>query len=185
MTARLVASTQPDVVLVEVPVLEAGGQALFSVLDELPRPPRVILLATRADEVQVLGALRRGAWGVVLTDAAPAHLARSIRTAAGGQAWVDRETVTRLLQSIHRARPDASVPGAPHLTPRALEIVCEVADGATNGDIARKLGLSPQTVKNHLLQIFDKVGVSSRLELALYAVNHALVDANRTKVPSP
>lgn len=183
MAARQVVTTRANVLLLDLQVLASDGQALFARLRDLPGKPRVILLSTRADERHVLDALRRGAWGVVLKDASPGHLVRSIRTAAGGEAWVDRETVSRLLESIHRPRAAAPAIGTPRLSPRALEIICEVADGATNADIARKLGLSQQTVKNHLQQIFDKVGVSSRLELALYAVSHALTDANSTKVP--
>jgi two-component system nitrate/nitrite response regulator NarL len=191
---RLARAERADVLLMDYLVLGASGERALP--DEGPAAgrTRIILLSTPRDQAGVLEALRLGAWGVVLKDASPELLYRSIRTAAAGEAWVDRDTVSRLLESMRVQRASAPAARAPgeRITPRERDIVREVANGATNDEIACKLGLQPQTVKNYLSLIFDKLGASSRLELALYAVHHGLTGGGRadaatssTKVSGP
>jgi DNA-binding NarL/FixJ family response regulator len=90
-----------------------------------------------------------------------------------------REVVPDLgkaLRNLQSANGDESDDGKFGLTARELQIVAAILSGCTNKDIADRLALSPQTVKHHLANIFDKLGVSSRLELALHAVHHRLID---------
>jgi two-component system, NarL family, nitrate/nitrite response regulator NarL len=163
------------VLLLDVDLSGLGAADFLLPSREEADQPRVILLATPADQRAVIEALRRGAWGMVLKDASPELLFRSIRVAAAGEAWVDRDLVSRLLETIHLRSAPTRTNGVV-LTPRELDVLREVVAGGTNADIARTLGLRPQTVKDYLTALFDKAGVSSRLELALHALHHRLVD---------
>jgi two-component system, NarL family, nitrate/nitrite response regulator NarL len=122
-------------------------------------------------------ALQLGAAGVVLKTAPPDLLFKSIRAVILGQHWIGRECVSDLVQAL---RSYAEAPPAPRvrfgLTPRELEITSAVVGGFSNKEIAKKFVLSEDTVKHHLTNIFDKVGASNRLELALFAVHHRLLE---------
>ncbi|MGE0816242.1 MAG: DNA-binding response regulator [Vicinamibacterales bacterium] len=138
---------------------------------------RLLLLASATSSAQVLAALQQGAWGVVRFDAHPDELLTLIRAAGAGQAWDEQRYAGQFLKDVRRdgaVEPPVSRPVV--LTPRELQVVAALVDGASNAAIAGSLGLRPQTIKNRLSTIFDKVGVSSRLELALYAVHHRLTD---------
>lgn len=138
---------------------------------------RVLLIAAETDTDLILDALGRGAWGIVFQDARPEELVALLRAAARGLAWEDQDYAAQLLRSLRRGRlPSTKGAPGPALSERERQLIGEVADGASNADIARTLGLRPQSVKNRLSTIFDKLGVSSRLELALYAVHHRLTD---------
>jgi DNA-binding NarL/FixJ family response regulator len=115
---------------------------------------------------------------VVLKETSTELLLKSIRTVVSGQFWVGREAVTDLVKVLRDLVPAAGEESrrkAFGLTPRELEIVSAIVLGYTNKDIARKYSISEDTVKHHLTNIFDKVGVSNRLELALFAIEHRLV----------
>jgi DNA-binding NarL/FixJ family response regulator len=90
--------------------------------------------------------------------------------------WLGRDQFSGLARRLHDRTQHEGRPPASSLSGRELEIVEAVLGGATNKDIAAQFGISPQTVKNHLSSIFDKLGVSTRLELALYARHHHLLD---------
>lgn len=174
--SRQVLRDKPHVILVDVATFATNG-ASFERVATSGAGTRVLLMASRADTVPILDALRRGAWGVVYNEAAPAELVELVRAAAAGKVWEDQKYASRLLHSL-RAGPTPTGTGdqGPPLTLRERQLIAELAAGATNADIARTLGLHPQTVKNRLSAIFDKLGVSSRLELALYAVHHDLAE---------
>jgi DNA-binding NarL/FixJ family response regulator len=95
-----------------------------------------------------------------------------------GVLWVGHDTLDDLLASLRHPEEKGgrTVSPAATLTPRELQVVASIVDGATNKDIGNQFGLSEQTVKNHLAHVFDKLGVSSRLELALYAIRHKLFE---------
>jgi len=122
-------------------------------------------------------ALTLGAHGVLLKDALASALCDCVRAVARGDYWIGREEVRDLVQALRRVDQPAPAPSpADTLTARELQMVGAVFEGASNRDIALRFNLSEQTVKNHLTKVFDKVGVSSRLELALYAGHHHLLD---------
>ena len=116
--------------------------------------------------------------GVVLKDTASDILFRSIRSVMAGQYWLGRESVSNLVETL---RTLICSPQAPKhverfgLTQRELEIVSKVCAGYTNKEMARTLSISEDTVKHHLSKIYNKVGMSNRLELALFAIHHDLV----------
>jgi two-component system, NarL family, nitrate/nitrite response regulator NarL len=141
------------------------------------RSVRVILLTAAAEKEQIVEALQLGARGVVLKDSATQILLKSIRAVMNGEYWVGRESVSNLVQYLRTlVTPASAFPqrNKYRLTPRELEIIAAVVAGFANKEIAQYFKISEDTVKHHLSNIFDKVGVSSRLELALFAVNQSL-----------
>ena len=104
-------------------------------------------------------------------------LIKSIQAVLRGEYWVGRESVSDLVQTLRELMPPAGAEAKKvkfGLTPRELEIISAIVAGYSNRDIAQKFSISEQTVKHHLTNTFDKLGVSTRLELALFAVNHGL-----------
>jgi len=141
---------------------------------------RTVLLTAEIDRRETIEALQLGARGVVLKQSATQILYKCVRAVMSGEYWVGNERVADIVQTLREhARQAEAPPPVTTLTRRELQIVAAVVEGASNRDIGQQLRLSEQTVKNHLSHIFDKVGVSNRLELALYAVHHRLLE----KVP--
>jgi DNA-binding NarL/FixJ family response regulator len=138
---------------------------------------RTILLTAAVEKEQIVEALQIGARGVVSKESATELLFKSIRTVVSGQYWVGREEVSDLVAALRGLLPTGTDDRQRSfgLTRRELEIVAAIVEGCTNRDIAQKFSLSEDTVKHHLTHIFDKLGVSNRLELAMFAVNHRLL----------
>ena len=138
---------------------------------------RTILLTAAVEKEQIVEALQIGARGVVSKEAATELLFKAIRTVVGGQYWVGRQEVSDLVAALRGLLPTGADERQRSfgLTKRELEIVAAIVEGCTNRDIAQKFTLSEDTVKHHLTHIFDKLGVSNRLELAMFAVNHRLL----------
>jgi DNA-binding NarL/FixJ family response regulator len=166
---------KPDVLLLDLD-LPGGGAA--GPLERLTAAggPHILVVATYIEKRQLLGLLRAGARGYVLRDSPPAMLAKAVQAVAAGECWLSTQGLVHTLDALRElARESVERRSLQHLlTHRELEIVGEVSEGATNRDVAKKLHLSEQTVKNHLSAIYDKLGLSTRLELALYAVEHHL-----------
>jgi two-component system, NarL family, response regulator DegU len=134
-----------------------------------------VLLLQELTRVPVVDAFRFGARGVFqLFDASFRMLCKCIQRVHQGQIWINNEQIANLIEAIAVA-PGMRVVnshGIKLLTPREEQVVALVADGLSNRHIARELGLSEHTIKKYLFRIFDKLGVSTRVELVLYAVNH-------------
>jgi DNA-binding NarL/FixJ family response regulator len=139
--------------------------------------PRIapVLLAESDDREVVVNAFRAGAKGIFLFTRTPfAMLCKCIHCVFRGQIWLDSPQMNYLLDALSEV-PTLRVvnsSGRTLLTPREEQVVALVADGMTNRGIATELGLSEHTIKKYLLRIFDKVGISSRVELVLYAMSH-------------
>jgi DNA-binding NarL/FixJ family response regulator len=129
------------------------------------------------DKRQILEALQLGARGVLLKDAVAAHLASSIRAVMQGQYWLEGRPVQNLVQVLRDLAAQTAPPPRKTfgLTSRELEVVSLITEGSTNKHIAETFGISEETVKRHLTNIFNKLGVGNRLELALFALNHNLL----------
>lgn len=174
---KLVREVQPDVLLLDLSMPRLPGLEVLRELSDSSSPVRTILLAAAIEKEQIVEALQMGARGVVLKESATQLLFKGIRTVMAGQYWVGREKVSDLVAALRGLvasggeKPDKNF----GLTRRELEIVSTIVAGYTNRDIAQKFSLSEDTVKHHLTHIFDKLGVSSRLELAMFAVNHRIV----------
>jgi two-component system, NarL family, nitrate/nitrite response regulator NarL len=169
---------KPDVVLLGVATVEQQTLDMLRSLSAGPASIRTILITPSISRADVLTVLRHGARGIVTKNAAPDLLFKSIYAVVDGQYWIEREAVSDLVAAFREANP-AGEPLPPrrrfNLTPRELEIVREVVGGQANREIAERLGVAEPTVKHHLTSIYDKLGVSNRLELALFAVHHHLV----------
>jgi DNA-binding NarL/FixJ family response regulator len=134
---------------------------------------RVLLLTAAIDPADLLRAIQLGARGVVMKEAAPEQLLQSIHDVMQGKYVLGGRTAENLADAVRRVR---SEPGQRYgLTTRELEIVAAIVDGQSNRDIATALDITLATVKNHLTNIFDKTGVSSRLELAMFALRQGLL----------
>ncbi len=181
---ELVQALKPDILLLDLAMHRVPGLEALKELANSPNPSRTILLTAAIEKEQIVESLQLGARGVVLKESATELLFKSIRAVMAGQYWVGRERVSELVEGLTRLMASSgSVPSKNlGLTPRELEIVSTIVAGYTNREIAKKFSLSEQTVKHHLTNIFDKLGVSNRLELAMFAINHHLVgDLDPTK----
>jgi len=170
---------QPDILLLDVQMPRLPGlEALRAIMNGTPTV-KILLLTSTITTQQIIEALHIGARGIVLKDAIASHLQTSIKTVMGGDYWIGGKRVINLVTALHDLMQQASVPQRKTygLTPRELEVVTCIVEGCSNRDIAKQFSLSEETVKRHLSNIFDKTGVSTRLELALFAIAHHLVDA--------
>ncbi len=172
---------KPDVLLLDLAMPRVPGLEALRQLGSSVEAIKVILLTAAIEREQIVDALHHGVRGVVLKESATELLLKSIRCVMSGQYWVGRESVSDLVRIIRdlTAIPEQGTRKRSYnLTPRELDIISAIVDGYTNKDIAEKFAIAEQTVKHHLGNIFDKLGVSNRLELALFAVNHNLVEGN-------
>ena len=145
-------------------------------MSTLPEVPFIFVSGTLGEEVAI-EALQIGARGIVLKDALADHLTTAIRAVSSGDYWIGGKRVVNLVGALHELMQQAAVPERKTygLTPRELEVVGCIVEGCSNRDIAKQFSISEETVKRHLSNIFDKTGVSTRLELALFAIAHQLV----------
>ena len=169
--SRIARDVRPDVLLLDVAMPRMGGVEALTTIQQ--PPTRVILLTAAIEPSELLRAIQLGARGVVLKESATRLLIDGIhrvmddKYVIGGGLADDREQALR--------KVGAQRPGQFGLTSRELEIVAAIVGGDSNRDIADRLAISLQTVKHHLTSIFDKTGVSTRLELAVFAIRHGLV----------
>jgi len=176
---ELTQKLHPDILLLDLVMPRLAGLDTLRELGSASTPVRTIVLTAAVEKEQIAEALQLGARGIVLKDAPTDVLLASIRTVMKGQFWVGEEKVTDLVDILRSYLPQEKDPKSARktfgLTVRELDVVAAIASGFTNREIAQKFSISEQTVKHHLRNIFDKVGVSNRLELALFAINHQLV----------
>jgi two-component system, NarL family, nitrate/nitrite response regulator NarL len=172
---KMLAKLKPDILLLDLRMPEKDG---LGVLVDVPpdSPTRIIVLTAAEDDRDVVRAMRLGARGVVLKQSAGELLVKSIRKVYGGEIWLDNRMTTEVLDAFKKSAESGQRREKPLLSDRETQIVQLVAQGFRNKEIGEKLFISEQTVKNHLHNIFDKLGVSDRLELALYAIHHRLID---------
>jgi two-component system, NarL family, nitrate/nitrite response regulator NarL len=168
---------QPDILLLDVQMPRLPGlEAMRAIMNGSPTV-KILLLTSTISPQQIIEALPIGARGIVLKDALAGHLQTAIKTVYAGDYWIGGKRVVNLVTALHDLMQAAAVPQRKTygLTPRELEVVGCIVEGCSNRDIAKQFTLSEETVKRHLSNIFDKTGVSTRLELALFAIAHQLV----------
>lgn len=180
---EIVEGQAPDVLILDPATARPSGTDLLRRLAELGSKTRVLILTERIDEADLLEALRLGAKGLVLKHAPIESLLKAVRVLTAGQYWFNRTTLTDLIESLRRRAPATADDGhagqaqpVVRLTPRETEVARLVGRGCPNREVARSLGISVETVKHHLSNIFNKIGVLSRVELALYAKDEGLID---------
>lgn len=180
MLVALALETKPDLILIDLSMPRQDGMEALRQLAASDFSGRSLLLTASIEKAQIVQALKLGAYGVILKESTTKALFDCIRCVMEGQYWIGRESVSDLVKALRSVAPLAE--GGTRtknfgLTPRELEIMVMVVAGYSNPEIAQKCSISQQTVKHHISSMFDKLGVSNRLELALCAVNHRLTES--------
>jgi len=172
---------QPDILLLDLNMPLLPGLDTLRELTTIQVPTRTVLLTSVISQREVLEALQLGARGIVLKDELTTDISNCISTIMKGGYWIRRKPVQNLLPVLSELMEETEP--APKntfgLTARELEITDLIARGKSTKEIAEQCKISEETVKRHVKHTFDKVGVSSRLELALFAIHHQLV----TEIP--
>jgi DNA-binding NarL/FixJ family response regulator len=170
----------PDVLLLDLRMPNLDGLSALQTLQQTNKRTRVIILTASEDKNEFVQAMKLGCSGIVLKQTAPELIVKSIRKVHGGEIWLDSHTTAAVMRQFAAPGEVGSGSGTGKsrerspLSHREREIVQLVAQGYKNKEMAEKMFISEQTVKNHLHNIFDKLGVSDRLELALYAIHKGL-----------
>lgn len=181
---HMVRTLRPDILLLDLAMPKMPGLEALREITSENADTRTIVLTGQIDKRQILESLQLGARGVVLKDAAVAHLSACIRAVMQGQYWLEGRPVTNLVQVLRDLTAQTAPPPRKTfgLTARELEVVTLITEGSTNKHIAETFGISEETVKRHLTNIFNKIGVGNRLELALFALNHNLLPPSSGEV---
>src|ERR1700691_3954466 len=180
-TQSAAAKFTADVLIFEAALTPNPVDAVAELLRQHPAL-RVVVVTPGADEELTLDLFRRGAHGIVSREVEPELLVECLRKVVDGETWLDHQAVRWVMGAYRNQnnRPTLSRPKV-QLTPKEMLIVSCVTQGMKNKEIALRVGTTEQVVKNYLRKVYDKLGVADRLELALYCLNHHLVD--NTKVP--
>jgi DNA-binding NarL/FixJ family response regulator len=179
-TIRAVRQLKPQVLLLDLSMSKKTGLEALREISKLGLSTRTIILTAAIEKEQVVEALQLGARGIVMKHSGLQVLLESIRCVVSGKHWVDQESVPHLIQAVRGMEPPLRAAAAKQdlgLTPREMQIIALIVAGYTNKDLAHELKISANTSKHHLTNIFNKLGVSNRLELVLYAIDNRLVDS--------
>ena len=174
---HLTRRVQPDILLLALAMPRVSGIKVMSEL-AISSAATFVIVLTDNGNAEILQTLQLGARGIVKAGSGVELLLKSIRSVMVGQYWVGREIVTELIEALRqgagsgKGREFRQTYG---LTPRQVEIVSAIVSGAANKEISEKLSISEWSVKNYVRDVFDKLGVSNRLECALFAIHHHLV----------
>ena len=171
---RVIRTDRPDVLVLDLRMPGVDGIDLLRTLNREQITCRTVLLTAAITEEQVLETMKLGASGIVLKESPPETLIECVRRVHRGEQWIDRDMVARALRTV-LDREAAAREVAQMLTPREIEIVTMVAQGLRNRAIAERLSISEGTVKVHLHNIYEKLGVDGRLELLLVAQQRGLI----------
>jgi len=170
-----------DVMIFEAALAQNPVESVADLLRQNPQM-RIVVVTPASNEEMTLELFRRGAHGIVSREVEPELLVDCLRKVAGGDTWLDPQG-TRWVMEAYRNQNNRPAGARPkvQLTPKETLIVSCVTQGMKNKEIALRVGTTEQVVKNYLRKVYDKLGVADRLELALYCLNHHVVD--NTKVP--
>ncbi|HEY3624693.1 MAG TPA: response regulator transcription factor [Terracidiphilus sp.] len=167
-----------DVVLLEGTLL-AGSTNLVSELLRIAPDAKLIVQAVAAEETQTVDLYRKGVRGIISRSISPDLLVRCVRRIAAGETWIDNQSVNWVIEA-YRAQAAALVSpkSQPRLSPKEMAIITCITQGKRNKEIAFQLGTTEQVIKNYLRKIYDKLGVSDRLELALYCLHNKIIQSD-------
>lgn len=166
----------PDVVLMDIRLPGEGGiEATRQVTAKFPKV-KVVMLTSFADDELVMRAISAGAVGYVLKQVGNEELIRAIQAAARGEALLDPSTTARLLSRVREAERRAEEDAFRELSDREMDVLTHLAKGRTNAEIASLLNLSEKTVGNYVSNMFEKLHLNNRIELAAYAYEHHLFE---------
>lgn len=163
-----------DVLLLEGGLLAGTTDVLPEIVGALPHV-KIIVQSTNTDEAHTVELYRRGVRGIIPRAISPELLVRCIRKIAAGETWIDNKSVTLVIEAYRAQAVALTDPRhQPRLSPKELAIIAHITQGKRNKEIAFSLGTTEQVIKNYLRKIYEKLGVSDRLELALYCLHHQL-----------
>ena len=167
-----------DVVLLEGALLGNSTSAVSELLRIAPKA-KLIIQAVVVDESQTVELYRKGVRGIISRSISPDLLVRCVRRIAEGETWIDNQSVNWVIEA-YRAQAAALVSpkSQPRLSPKEMAIISCITQGKRNKEIAFQLGTTEQVIKNYLRKIYDKLGVSDRLELALYCLHNKIIQSD-------
>ena len=180
-TQAAIAKFSADILIFESALTPNPVESVSELMRQYPKL-RMVVVTPGADEELTLDLFRRGVHGIVSREVEPELLVDCLRKVVAGESWLDSQGVHWVMEAYRNQgnRPAGSRPKV-QLTPKETLIVSCVTQGMKNKEIALRVGTTEQVVKNYLRKVYDKLGVADRLELALYCLNHHVVD--NTKVP--
>jgi DNA-binding NarL/FixJ family response regulator len=174
---ELAASAVPDVILMDVRMPKRSGIEACVAIKEVAPTARIIMLTVSDEEADLYDAVKNGASGYLLKDSSIDEVAQAIRVVADGQSLISPSMAIKLLDEFKQmSRSDRQQVPTPRLTERELEVLKLVAQGLNNREIAKRLFISENTVKNHVRNILEKLQLHSRMEAVMYAVREKLLD---------
>jgi two-component system nitrate/nitrite response regulator NarL len=176
--AKLTSVLKPTVLMLDLAMPRLTGIEVLRELASIPHQVRTIVLTAAIEKEQIVEALQLGARGILFKASALQLVTQCIQKVVAGEYWVGHEAVTSLvdyLLGLKQGTEGKAAQNLPEFTPREREIISAIVTGQANKEIAARLSLSEDTVKHHLSNIFDKAGVSNRLELAIWSMDHGLL----------
>lgn len=175
---------EPDIVLMELKLPKIDGLTVLRNLQARGSRSKVIIFTGSENREELVEAMKLGCSGVLLKNASNSLIEKSLHKVHDGEIWLDSNTTAAVIRQFalpsheqtftNGSAPEKMTRERAQLSQREREIIVLIAQGYKNKEIAEKMFITEQTVKNHLHNIFDKVGVSDRLELALYAIHNSL-----------
>ncbi|MGF7238292.1 MAG: response regulator [Frankia sp.] len=178
--ARLASDTVPDIVLMDIRMPHGDGIEAAAAIKQAVPSAKIVMLTFSDDEADLFDAIKAGAVGYLLKSIPPHEVAGAVRSVYGGMSLISPFMASKLMSefvSIARGSDERPrVPAATRITARELEVLRLVAEGRANRDIARRLFISENTVKNHVRNILDKLQLHSRMEAVMYAVRQGLFE---------
>jgi DNA-binding NarL/FixJ family response regulator len=163
-----------DVLLLDWSMLGGHSDAVGELIKLGPQL-KIIVQGAVTDESRTVDLYRNGVRGTIPRSITPDLLVKCVRKIAAGETWIDNQSVTWLIDAYRtQATQGTHVKSAPRLSPKEMSIISYISQGKRNKEIAHHIGTSEQVIKNYLRKIYDKLGVSDRLELALYCLHHDL-----------
>jgi DNA-binding NarL/FixJ family response regulator len=176
---------QADVMLLGAGLAESSAMMVSGILGIAPLL-KIILVMTELTEEETVELMRRGVCGIVTRSIAPDLLMRCLRKVNAGETWLDNRGVSWVIEAYRaQATQLMTPPDRVRLSPKEQQIISGVTQGLRNKEIAQAVGTTEQVVKNYLRKVYDKLGVSDRLELALYCMHHHLLETGAKPEAGP
>jgi two-component system, NarL family, nitrate/nitrite response regulator NarL len=177
---QLARQLRPDILLIDFALSQQFEPTAVNGSASPLSPVRTVVMVGAIEKSHLVQAFRFGAHGIVLKTSTSRVLFNSLRSVMAGQYWLESDSVAVLVEALRDSLFQSNGAKSPKdygLTRREVEIMTKIANGSSNREVGQEFSISERTVKHHLTNIFSKVGVSSRLQLALFAVNHHLMSS--------
>jgi DNA-binding NarL/FixJ family response regulator len=176
-TLNVIATIAADVILFETGLSPTPAEAVSEIARRALAGAKLVLVTQRAGEQETVDYLRRGVQGILTRAISPELLVRCVRKVAAGENWLDKRSVNWVIEAYRAQALQGTAPKQQlRLSEKEMLIIGGVTQGLKNKEIAREIGTTEQVVKNYLRKIYDKLQVLDRLELALYSMNHRLLE---------